>query len=822
MPFENAESILRAFLAATSSSEFRNILNEIGDHSNVNLDEAFGPFHLYWHAFGNNPSNISSIGLGTKPGRSLTERLTNAIDAILEDRVRPNVELPRSAREAAKQWFGRPITGPEDGLFKWNYGSQSYDRRIAVVLNSSGEKSAPTVDVFDDGIGIAPDEFPGTILSLQSGNKIRKWYLQGAFGQGGASTLAFGDYALIVSRSKDNPRLVGFTVIRVLKLDESYKEDSYAYLCQKDSAGRITVPSCQLADEPLEVYAARQGVKLPTISKGTLVRHISYKLNKLDSSLNPSPGNLYHYLHASAFDPLLPFRVIDIRDPAKSRDELVTGSRNRLMKLATSRDKAETDEGETKSRLEIRHHRPMEYFVPHGTDVPSIGVEYWVVFHYREGRGAQKGQLVLRPQSNESFIETGYPVVGTLNGQNQGQLTGQLLRDIGLGMVSRHIVIHIDATQSDSRVRRELFSTNREGFKDGPVLANLTQLLTKMLEEDDTLYEIERELTEKLAKRELQTASEEVKRQVAQLLREAGLEVKEEGPDTEPAPEGKEKKPVQQPRQGKHRKQDPLPTLPFPQVTKFKIVAPQQKMSVHLNDHEVVLVETDADTEFDKRGLIHIRSEPVCLELAGTSGLRGGRIRWRLRPLATAKAGDIGKIVVSLTKTDGTQLTDSIDFEVLPAEEEKAKKAKGFVPPFKIIAINPLDNPDEWATVWPDLGEEASEDDQATVAYRPMKFGGFIHIYYSTVFLPFKAQVEKLKTDSPTLSESFRSNYEVWIAYHAILQENSRTEVKTTVEDEVMEQIYERDRVRVAKMQVKQAMSTAELMVRALKGGGGE
>ena len=101
------------------------------------------------------------------------------MDAILEGRAPANVAtLPRSARDAAQQWFGRPVSGPEDGLFNWSYSDHGYDRRISVVLAESGNKSAPTVDVLDDDIGIKPEDFPGTILSLQSGNKITKWYVR--------------------------------------------------------------------------------------------------------------------------------------------------------------------------------------------------------------------------------------------------------------------------------------------------------------------------------------------------------------------------------------------------------------------------------------------------------------------------------------------------------------------------------------------------------------------------------------------------------------------------------------------------------------------
>src|SRR5262249_17236967 len=149
----------------------------------------------------------------------------------------------------------------------------------------------------------------------------------------------------------------------------------------------------------------------------------------------------------------------------------------RLMKL----DAWDPEKSPKSTGSYLRYHREMEYFAPHGTQDPSIGIEFWVVFNYRKGRGEQKDQTTLRPQSNELFIMTGHPVVGTLNGQNQGEMTAQMFRDLGLSMVARHIVIHIDATRADSRVRRELFSTNREGFKDGAVLTSLVSHLEKML-----------------------------------------------------------------------------------------------------------------------------------------------------------------------------------------------------------------------------------------------------------------------------------------------------------------------------------------------------
>lgn len=704
-------ALLESLLACRTNKEVQQVLASIGDRPDCALDEQFDSYSLAWHAFGNNPSNLSTIGLGTKPGKSLAERVTNAIDAIIEDRRPIGIEEPKSPRLAVQQWFGRPLTAANDGLFRWSYSGSGIDHRIAVILNQSGIELAPTVDVLDEGIGIAAAQFPGTILSLQGGNKIKKWYLIGAFGQGGAATLAFCDYALIVSRQKDNPQNVGFTVIRVLNLSEQYKEDSWVYLSVQEN-GQISVPSCDVGQQPMTLYP--EAPKAPTLQKGTLVRHFSYRLNGLADTLAPSPGNLYHYLHLTLFDPLLPFRVIDLRTPEKMKDELVSGSRNRLMKLLKQSD--ESDDDTASGRTELRHSREMEYVVPVGGDEPSIGIEYWVVLNYRKGRKDKPNELILRGHSNELFVQTNHPIVGTLNGQTQAELSAQLLRELGLGMVARHIVIHIDASRASNRVRRELFSTNRESFKDGSVLDGLLRVLRQMLEEDQNLAAIERELTEKIAKRETEATNAEVKRQVTRLLLEAGFQPTDEGTATATAQKG-DTTVTKEPRKGKPVSPEPLQTLPYAEVTRFEIVVPDEKLDIRQNEVEVVLVETDADAEYDVRGRIAVRSEPSCLEVASKSPMKGGRVRWRLRTTAQATPGNVGQIIVSLTKPDGSQLTDSVQFEVHEPLEAKAKKIRGQVPPFDIFPVNPDDEPEKWTLIWPNLGDEVGRDKQASVAY---------------------------------------------------------------------------------------------------------
>src|SRR5213075_1977281 len=109
-------------------------------------------------------------------------------------------------------------------------------------------------------------------------------------------------------------------------------------------------------------------------------------------------------------------------DADQPREELIIGSRNRLMKLSLQKSSTETSEEEAGS--EIKHYRPMEYVTPPGSTDPSIGIEYWVVFNFKK---VKKEEVTLRSQSNELYVHRGHPILGVLNGQNQGELTAKLL-----------------------------------------------------------------------------------------------------------------------------------------------------------------------------------------------------------------------------------------------------------------------------------------------------------------------------------------------------------------------------------------------------------
>lgn len=808
MAIQTVEELFERLFAARKKAAIDVILKELGDRQDIGLGVAFGPLKCKWVPYGGRESNESTIGLASKAGRSLTERITNGQDALLElAKLKHNGNVPNSPGRAAAQWFGRAETGPGTGLYSTEDKEGELSRSLCVVLSDSGLSGAPTVDVIDLGIGIAPDSMPSTILSLQEGNKVKKPYLIGAFGQGGSSTLGFSKYAFVLSRSFEAPESIGFTVVRLVDPGSDYDLDVYAYLTIEEKVPRIVFDR----SKALHICKDSNLKRPPELPYGTLVRHVGFELSGLDKGLGPSLGNLYHYLHLSMFDPLIPFRTMDIRGNTV-KDERIGGSRNRLMKLV---EKGEDDDGES-GRISVVHHKEMEYIIPIGSDNSRIGVEYWVI----EAKRLTKGELHLRSSSSELFVQRGYPIVATLNGQNQGEIPAKFIKDLGLGMVSRHIVVHLDASGCDRRIRRELFTTTREGFKEGPQLDNVMTTLGGILKEDQKLKEIEQALADRLINRENQTSNDKVKKQITRLLRDAGYsktadgDSDDHGGEQEGGPGGISGSGGGTGGTGGGGKPEPLPTKPYPDVTRWEIVWPEEISRVRLNGRSSVRIETDADERFDLEGRITLEFEPHKVEIAAVSPLTCGRKQWRLRAAESAKVGDTGIVTAVLSTPNGGDMRSTIRFEVTAPVDSGDQGKRGKVPDFDILPISPDkdDDEDTWMQLWPQH-EGKSRTTKSEVAYKVLSTGSKTIVYYSTAYGPYTERLERINSKSKALAELFDENYQVWIGYHAILQLPADQQA-----DESGLEAMEAERCRVAQIQLRVAEQLSELQRRVAKG----
>lgn len=799
MTIFSAAELLERLLFASQPGDVQAILADLGDRPDLNVDEAFGALGFRWHFVGDNPSNMSTINLASKPARSLTERITNAIDAMLEraQHIHHNGDSFDSPMAAADNWFGRPPTRVNSGLYQ--LPPQHLERLadfVQVVLSPGDDNGKPTVDVLDRGIGIRPEEFDQTILSFHQGNKINKRYLAGAFGQGGSSTIAFCDYTLIVSRYIDAPDTLGFTIVKQMELGEGYKENAYVYLVAESHDGSLSVPRVR-HEGAIDLYPGEEesADKPGALEHGTFVRHYAYQLGALDKPLSTSPGNLRHILEYMLFDPVLPLKLVDLRKSDSEKTIIVTGSRNRLMK---------GHEG-----VDIRHHQPKFWIRPLSTEEPSLGVEYWVVFSAIKNNGQANSQ---RARPNDLFLDPAHPVIGTMNGQNHGELTSRIIRDARLPQVARHLIVHLDLSQVSKRVRSQLLSSTREGFKDGEVLDEVMRVLKDHFRDDEILQAIEAELQAMLLG-DSSAASAEVKQQITWLLRDVGLDYGDYG--RLPGPARRPKLEINGDRRTRAARLDAtITTQPYPLASRLKITYPREVLRIREGDSRAITVETDADILFDRNGALQISIEPKHLVDIAKGALVGGRIQWRLRPRTGSQAGQFGEVSVTLDLPDGSQLADHLPYEILPPRESGIKTTRGLVPQFDIQGLDPEESPEHFYRIWDYLDPE--KDDLSAVAYKVVETGSSIVVYYSKTFGPYRKRWDAIMEKQPSLATPFVQNYEIWIGYYAILQwqQHMMDEELAQFEDGILDRLLDRESALVAEVQAKQALTVADLQRR--------
>jgi hypothetical protein len=187
-------------------------------------------FLYTWRPVGDNDANYGIINIGSDPGNALIERVTNAIDGVIEREALRQLgkgrrgSVPASPREAVEVWFRVPggrVSNLGDPIKR-----QPLADNVVVTLLDGDHRRRPSVMIRDRGVGLTPNLIPTTILSLSGTNKIDKPYLAGAYGQGGSTALAFSpEGTLFVSRRQPDllrdgqTEVVALTFARYEELD---------------------------------------------------------------------------------------------------------------------------------------------------------------------------------------------------------------------------------------------------------------------------------------------------------------------------------------------------------------------------------------------------------------------------------------------------------------------------------------------------------------------------------------------------------------------------------------------------------------------------
>ena len=705
---------------------------------------------------GRRPNNRGAIEVATDPGRSLIERVTNAHDALLELEHERHGGTPecRSPREAAAAWLDVPEKEGLAGLT--NKQRQDLAAATVVRLEPGEGTQSRLVSVIDRGIGIPADDLESTILSLNESNKIQKHYLAGTYGQGGSSTFAFCKYVAIASRQHGSDQ-IAFTVIRYEDLPaEDYKTGRYVYLVEND--------------RPL-VISAVEG----DIDHGTVVRHFGYDLTRYTSPLGPR--SVYGILGRILFDPVAAIRL---ENRVHGWNRTIKGARNAL--------NGAVDEGDDGKGPSLDHHVPM-FNVSLG-DHGGIGVEYWVL-----SRPETKDGKKQRTKPSDNFVEAGRPIVLTHNGQNQGEITGRLVKDdadLPYLQTQGRLICHVNCDRLTPNAKRMLFASTREQSREGFLLERIRDELARLLKADDELVRLNEEAREQSLRERDETAQQQMRRQVARLLRLAGAALQEVGGAKDAKDGDGEVKPKPSPVK-------PLPITLSEPPTYIKIVWDEdEEVPFYAGQRRYLRVETDANSDYHdaddpakSRINIAVGDE---LKVFGTSPLKGGRMRVGVECTENVVVGAAGSIRIELYRKGLSALSDERVYGIVEPPEPKEQKSKRSFPDFEVIPVSGPEDDD-----WEYICEDPGDTDVGRHASKFFMNDGKLYVYYSEAFPRFATERRRFETQNEATANSFRTRYEMWLAVHSLLmhQEMEENEVGDASE-EAMEEMARQERSRHA------------------------
>lgn len=740
----NQDQLFLALSKATRSAEIAQLVSEF---------EGTNPAAM-WVPVGRE-NNRGTIEAASDPGRSLIERLTNGVDAVLEAEFIRHKGIPecKSPKEAAQAWLGVPKGGLSELSTK---GRQQLAERVSIsLLEGDGDWNQRLVIVEDRGTGIPPEQMPKTILSLSESNKIKKRYVVGAYGQGGSSTFACSHYTLIASRHAGSAK-VGFAVVKYYEPppDDEAKVGNYVYLTSQGQVLEASIP------ENL----------FPT---GTRVWHFGYDLTKYNGSLGPS--SVYGLLNGVLFDPVFP---VWFSNGVHKYRRVIKGSRNAL--------NGAVDEGDdNKKGPTISHSVPM-FYVDLG-EFGSIGIEYWVL----EPTETNK-------QPIRSFVDPTRPIIMTLHGQSHGEMSQVLVRkDADLPYLRQRLICHIDCNRLTPGAKRSLFVSNREEARHGQVYSCIENEIVKALKSDDDLARLNAEARERGLQQQDQEAQKQMQSEVARLLRLQGMNVEMVG-----------NAPGEQPGEGRLTKPRPPRPKPLPIETKeppsfIRIVwEVSEPIPFYPEQNRYLRIETDANSRYHDpsdphASRINIIISGEGLAIAGTTPLKGGRMRAIVRCDSKAKLKTTGTIRVELTRSGLPTLSDMRSFEIVsPPPAQPAKKAVS-VPQINPIPIDP--SHPQWAILdWP-------MDDNAYAASASEMENGTLVMWYSTVYPSYAKEIAALEQRDPALAKSFNTRYAIWLAVHSLLLQQEEADTAAgggehALPDDIAEQHERHERCRIARM----------------------
>lgn len=414
-----------------------------------------------WRYLGDMPNNQSVVhGQQSTAAAALVEKFTNGLDAILLKHCKSKGVDPR--QPSAPQTMSKAL----DQYF----GEITDSRKVAeqnLVLYATGAKQRPCLSLYDAGEGQLAEDFPSTFCSLIYGSQDGSYkgaipFVQGRFNMGGTGVLPFCSdkykLQLILSRvpaevAAADTHEWAFTLFCFF----SHKQrPSWMYLVGPDkqvlTAGvdpLQLLPRAQAKSG--EVCAPRER----NVSSGTLIKMYDYKAPRSNIC-----GELFKKLEEYLLRPALPLRLIECRESYKANVMGVTVW-DRLAAWSETKLEEGFEEGASISiKLDSGETIPAEVRVFKATkDIAD------------EGNQPQTGLRAL------------------INGQSHAKRDAHFFRAKAVDKehIAGSMLVTLDCTDLGQDARNALFMSNRETFREDPLLNELLKKLQKELRDHEGL-----------------------------------------------------------------------------------------------------------------------------------------------------------------------------------------------------------------------------------------------------------------------------------------------------------------------------------------------
>ncbi len=494
---------LSKILKIETISELNNFLKENFAYNLEERNLTQSKIKKHWSLIGDNPSNASNIDVLSHGEKGIIERITNGIDAIMENCFQKNPKND-TIEKILQSHFPRYNAIREDAIKNNNTKkmySKDAENQVVIAVNDGEIPSRPTIDIYDLGIGLEGSKFNKTILSLQGGNKISsdKKYLIGTFGQGGSTSLSFTDATIIISKINNE---YFYSVVKSVDLSEN-KNHAYVYLTNSDK--KIIALENDISDwkgyKHIENYLSSEN--------GTFIRMLGADISsELRNGEVTKPKMLLDYINTELYDTKIPVKLIENRERyLKNKHVQSRNIYGTKLKLKTSKNNHKDFNG----KFKFEHNNY------------SYEVEYFTILPIDEDEWG------LDNKCKEKYKEFNYhekPIFYTVSGQYISGEAFIKLKNNGLNFLQYRLLVNVNL-DSLGQQKYKFFTTDRNKIKHSEFTSGFREALYKKIASEPTLINLNNIIAEKsinssIDKDILDNISREVKDKYLKFLKNKG------------------------------------------------------------------------------------------------------------------------------------------------------------------------------------------------------------------------------------------------------------------------------------------------------------